>query len=178
MTRPPDAQLTHFGMYVRDMDAMVAFYSNLLGLVVTDSGESSGNTITFMSRNPNEHHQLVLIGGRPDDGYSPINQISFHVKTLEDLQYYNRTATSMALRDLRPKNHGNAWSIYFLDPESNRVEIYATTPWYVNQPYGQPLDLNAAPEDIRAATHAMVSGDASFLPHETWQRSLKERLAG
>lgn len=177
MTRPPDAQLTHLGLYVRDMDAMVAFYAGLLGLVVTDSGEFRGNRITFMSRNPDEHHQLVLAGGRPDEVYSPVSQISFRVKTLEDLQYYHRTAAAMQLRDLRPSNHGNAWSIYFLDPEGNRVEIYAASPWYVNQPYQQPLDLDAAPGDIRAATYAMVSSDASFLPHETWQRSLVERLA-
>lgn len=177
MARPPDAQLTHIGLYVRNLDAMVAFYSQLLGLEVTDSGEFRGGRITFMSRNPNEHHQLVLVSGRPDDEYSPVSQMSFRVGTLEDLQHYHRTVTGLGLRDLRPSNHGNAWSIYFLDPEGNRVEIYAGSPWYVSQPYQQPLDLTAPADAIRAATEAMVSSDASFQPHAAWQRSLIERLA-
>lgn len=178
MTRPPDAQLTHLGLYVRDLDAMVAFYADLLGMVVTDSGELRGGRITFMSRSPNEHHQLVMVSGRPDHDYSPISQMSFRVNTLEDLQHYHRTVARMGLRDLRPSNHGNAWSIYFLDPEGNRVEIYAASPWYVSQPYLQPLDLDAPADEIRASTKAMVSGDASFQPRETWQRTLSERLAG
>lgn len=177
MTRPPDAQLTHIGLYVRDLDAMVEFYANLLGMVVTDSGELRGGRITFMSRNANEHHQLVMVSGRPEDEYSTINQMSFRVETLEDLQYYNRAVTQMGLRNLRPSNHGNAWSIYFLDPEGNQVEIYATSPWYVSQPYLQPLDLNAPADEIRARTRELVSGDTSFQSRETWKNAMSERLA-
>ncbi len=177
MTRPPDAQLTHIGLYVRDLDAMVAFYGKLLGMVVTDSGDFHGKRITFMSRNASEHHQLVMVSGRPEDEYSPVSQMSFRVKSLEDLQHFHREVTALGLRDLKPSNHGNAWSIYFLDPEGNRVEIYAGSPWYVNQPYQQPVDLNAPADEIRASTHAMVSKDPSFLPHETWQKGLSERLA-
>ncbi len=177
MTRPPDAQLTHLGLYVRDLDAMVAFYGKLLGMVVTDSGEFHGGHITFMSRNVNEHHQLVMVSGRPDDVYSPVSQMSFRVKTLEDLQYYYRAVTAMGLRDIKPSNHGNAWSVYCLDPEGNRLEIYTGSPWYVNQPYQGPLDLGAPADEIRAATQAMVSREASFQSHETWQRAFKERLA-
>ncbi|MET4579531.1 VOC family protein [Ottowia thiooxydans] len=177
MTRPPDAQLTHLGLYVRDLDTMVAFYADLLGMVVTDSGELRGARITFMSRNPEEHHQLVMISGRPDDEYSPVSQMSFRVGTLEDLQYYHRAVAAMGLRDVRPSNHGNAWSIYFLDPEGNKVEIYAASPWYVNQPHLQPLDLDAPADEIRASTEAMVRRDASFQPRETWQSTLSARLA-
>ncbi|WP_028603529.1 VOC family protein [Ottowia thiooxydans] len=178
MALPPDAQLTHLGLYVRDLDTMVAFYGDLLGMVVTDTGELRGSRITFMSRNPDEHHQLVMISGRPDDEYSPVSQMSFRVKTLEDLQYYHRAVAKMGLRDLRPSNHGNAWSIYFLDPEGNKVEIYASSPWYVNQPHLQPLDLDAPPDEIRATTEAMVRSDVSFQSRETWQQALSQRLAG
>jgi catechol-2,3-dioxygenase len=174
---PPDAQLTHIGLYVRDLDAMVSFYAKLLGMVVTDTGELRGNRITFMSRNANEHHQLVMVSGRPSDEYSPVNQMSFRVNTLEDLQQYYQVVKQMELRDLRPSNHGNAWSIYFLDIEGNRIEIYTGSPWYVNQPYQRPLDLDAPSDDIRASTKALVMQDSSFTPHETWQQSLKERLS-
>ena len=177
MTRPPDAQLTHIGLYVRDLDAMVAFYGKLLGMVVTDTGDFNGKRITFMSRNANEHHQLVMVSGRPEEEYSPVSQMSFRVRTLEDLQHFYREVLALGLRDLKPSNHGNAWSIYFLDPEGNRVEIYAGSPWYVNQPYQQPLDLTAPAEEIRASTEVMVSNEASFLPHDTWQQGLSKRLS-
>ena len=176
-TRPPDAQLTHVGLYVQNLETMVAFYTGLLGLEVTDSGNFHDGRITFLSRDPAEHHQLVLISGRPQIGYSPVSQMSFRVETLEDLQHYFRAVQQLGLRDLRPTNHGNSWSIYFLDPEGNRIEIYAVSPWYVSQPYLQPLDLAASAEQIRASTEAMVSSDASFLPYATWQRALAERLA-
>ena len=41
---PPPAQLTHVGLYVEDMDAMVAFYTDLLGMVVTDRGQFLGGS--------------------------------------------------------------------------------------------------------------------------------------
>src|SRR6266850_3646526 len=47
--RPPDAQLAHVGLFVRDLDAMIAFYTRVLGLVVTDSGDYyMGGRIAFL----------------------------------------------------------------------------------------------------------------------------------
>lgn len=176
LARPPDAQLTHLGLQVRDLDAMVAFYGDLLGLVVTDTGPLRDGRITFLSRSPAEHHQLVLVSGRGAGEASPVSQISFRVPTLEDLQHYHRAVRRLGLRDLRPSSHGNAWSIYFLDPEGNRIEIYAVSPWYVHQPFHAPLDLDAPADEIRARTHAEVARDTSFLPLEEWQRRMGERL--
>ena len=36
--RPPNAQLTHLGFQVRDMDRMIDFYTRVIGLVMTDRG--------------------------------------------------------------------------------------------------------------------------------------------
>lgn len=177
MTRPPNAQLTHLGLYVRDMPAMTAFYGGLLGLVVTDSGPFREGSITFMSRNPDEHHQLVLVSGRrSDQTYSPVGQISFRVEALEDVQYFHEAAQARGVRDLRAADHGNAWSIYFLDPEGNRIEIYAPSPWYVSQPCQQALDIAAPAHVIRAATQAMVERDASYQPVAAWRASMRERM--
>lgn len=175
----PDAQLTHLGLYVRDVDRMVRFYQDLLGLAVTDAGELRGNRITFLSRNPEEHHQLVLIGGRPaDPGPSVVNQISFRVPDLEALQYFHRTALALDTGEVRGVNHGNAWSIYFHDPEQNRLEIYATSPWYVNQPYLEPLDLAQPAQAIHDQTLQMIKDDPTFRPVEAWKASMRARLQG
>ncbi len=75
------ARLAHMGIYVQDRDKMEQFYTEVLGLMVTDRGEGrSGMHLTFMSANPQNHHQVVLVTGRPDtSGFNPIQQISFMV---------------------------------------------------------------------------------------------------
>jgi catechol 2,3-dioxygenase-like lactoylglutathione lyase family enzyme len=78
------ARLAHVGIYAHDKPLLEHFYSTVLGLVVTDHGKArSGMELTFMSANPGNHHQLVLVSGRPDtSGFNPINQISFMVDSL------------------------------------------------------------------------------------------------
>jgi catechol 2,3-dioxygenase len=41
----------------------------------------------------------------------------------------------------RVVSHGNALSVYFFDPEGNRVELYYKTGLPVPQPHGDPIDL-------------------------------------
>ncbi len=78
------ARLAHMGIYVKDRDVMRRFYTEVLGLVVTDQGEGRGGAyLTFLSGNQNNHHQLVLVSGRPDtSGFNPIQQMSFMIDSL------------------------------------------------------------------------------------------------
>ena len=138
------ARLAHMGIYVQDRDKMEQFYTEVLGLMVTDRGEGrSGMHLTFMSANPQNHHQVVLVTGRPDtSGFNPIQQISFMVDSLADLREVHNRALSLGATEMRPVTHGNAWSVYFKDPEGNTVEAYLDTPFHVPQPHGKPLDLD------------------------------------
>src|SRR5205085_12324938 len=56
--------------------------------------------------------------------------------------------------------HGNALSVYFRDPEGNRLEIFLDTPWYVRQPQRIPMDLRL-PEDRKStrlnSSHSQTS---------------------
>ena len=38
-------------------------------------------------------------------------------------------------------SHGMTWSIYFHDPEGNRLEVFVDTPWRVSQPCRFAIDL-------------------------------------
>src|SRR5204863_8631581 len=131
MNAMPDAQLCHIGLYAFDLEKMVEFYSRIFGLVVTDRGHSGrGFEIAFLSRDPIEHHQIAIAAGRPKDAiHSTINQISFRVPGLEELRQYYPWLVKERVQKLDPRNHGNAWSIYFADPEGNRVELYCSSPW-------------------------------------------------
>jgi catechol 2,3-dioxygenase len=180
MTSLPDCRLCHIGVYAFDLDRMVDFYARVFGLVVTDRGYSEGRGvhIAFLSRDPTEHHQIAIASGRPKEAvHTTINQISFRVDGLEELQQYYPWLVKEGVTKLDPRNHGNAWSVYFADPEDNRVEIYCGTPWHVSQPFGEPLDLTESAAAIRAKTEAMVKQDPTCLPIDVFSAQLKKKMA-
>jgi catechol 2,3-dioxygenase len=178
MTKLPEAQLSHFGLYAMDLDKMVDFYTRTLGLVITDRGLSGrGMAIVFLSANPDEHHQVAIAAGRPKEAvHSTINQMSFRVNGLEELRRYYDWLVKEKVQKLDPRDHGNAWSIYFHDPEGNRVEIYCPSPWYVSQPFGEPLDLTQPVESIMAKTQEMVKQDPTWRPIEVWSADMRKRI--
>jgi catechol 2,3-dioxygenase len=80
---------SHFGIYVTDVEKMVNFYQSVFGLVVTDRG--MGKTfqapLVFMSASVDQHHQLVIAGGRPKEAtFSTVMQLSFAVPTIQSLR--------------------------------------------------------------------------------------------
>ena len=142
MAKGPDVQLAHVGIYVADIRKMEAFYTRFFNFTVTDRGMLGQTELVFLSRNPDEHHQLVLASGRPLPlGFNVVNQISFRVASLGDLRTLHARLADEPVTEIRPVSHGNAWSVYFKDPEGSRVELYLDTPWYVSQPFREPLDL-------------------------------------
>ncbi len=173
-TQVPDAQLTHVGYSVRDMDHMIAFYQRVLGLRLNDRGPyARGGEIAFLSRSREEHHQVVFASGRSaDGGKSIINQISFRVPDLKALQRFHEILVAERVANLEPRNHGNAWSIYFSDPEGNRIELYAPSPWHVPQPFGFALDLTASEEDILRRTEALITDHPNRTTRQAWADSL------
>ena len=169
----PEAQLAHVGYTVRDLDTMVAFYQRVFGLVCTDTGVSTrpgSPTMAFLSRNPQEHHQIALATGRGPDAPTTINQVSFRVDDLEDLRTWHRRLVELEVGGIDARNHGNAWSLYFLDPEGNRLEVYTPTEWYVSQPFGQTFDPAKSVEALRRETAAMVASDPTHCPTLEWSR--------
>lgn len=169
---------SHVGLHVFDLDSMVAFYRRVLGLVVTDRGFLPGRELAFMSRDPREHHQVVLASGRTgsrDD--KVLNQLSFRLESLEDLQQMNRRLRQEPhASGFRAVDHGNAWTLYFHDPEGNRLELFVDSPWYIAQPCAEPLDLDRPAGEIRAQTEAMCKAHPSFAPAEVWRASLAQRI--
>jgi catechol 2,3-dioxygenase len=173
------ARLAHVGIFAHDKPLLERFYTHVLGLMVTDSGPSRGGTeLTFMSGNAGNHHQLVLVSGRPDTaGFNPIQQISFMVDSLADLRVVHRRALENGATDMRVISHGNAWSCYFKDPEGNTVEAYLDTPFHVPQPHGEPLDLSKSDADILRDTEAACRADPGFMMMDAFKASLATRLA-
>ena len=134
-TSVPRLSFSHMGMFVADMARMEDFYSRLLGFTVTDRGDLEtprGKVyLVFLSRDPKDHHQIVLCTGRPTElPFNPINQISFRMENFSDLREMHRRLEREGVAEMYPVSHGNALSVYFKDPEGNRIELFIDTPWY------------------------------------------------
>jgi catechol 2,3-dioxygenase len=171
-------RFSHVGLYVMEMARMVDFYTRVLGFAVTDGGKLGPATLTFLSRDPREHHQIVLVEGRPTGLPDRIvNQVSFRVDTLGELQLFYRRIRAEAPRELAPVTHGNAWSVYFRDPEGNRIEVFTDTDWYVTQPVREPVDLDRSEDAIRRETEAFCRARPGFRPIAEWRAEIAQRIA-
>lgn len=173
----PRLHFSHMGINVTDVGVMEDFYCRVLGFVVSDRGQlDGGQQIVFLTRHPAVHHQVVMVTGRPpEQHYSTIGQISLQLDSLEDLQSYQRMLQQQD-RKLRPVDHGNAWSIYFKDPEGNMIELFADSPFYTPQPCGEPLDLSLPAAEILRHTEAMCRARPGFATREQWTAALAARV--
>lgn len=173
-------ELAHLGIFVWDLAAMERFYSEVFGLVVTDRGVGAvfRNDLVFMTGNADQHHQLVLASGRQPDAPSTVMQISFKVKTLAELRALRDGAITAGASDVLGLNHGNAWSVYFNDPEGNRIEIYLDTPFHTPQPCGHPLRIEASESDLLEETRVLVAGLTGSKPRQDYVNEMDGRLRG
>jgi catechol 2,3-dioxygenase-like lactoylglutathione lyase family enzyme len=176
MSGMPKIEISHVGINVTDIDKMVDFYTRVLGYTVTDRGAFRNGQLVFMSRDVRDHHQIVMGTGRPEGSYNTINQISFRVDGLPALRQARQTLLDNGVTKLDPASHGNAWSVYFWDPEGNRLEFFTDTPWYVAQPHREDLDFELSDEEIHARTKAEIENDESFELFDDWRKKISRTL--
>ena len=166
----PSISLSHFELYVDNVSCMEEFYTRCLGLVVTDRGEGKDGMV-FLSRNPDEHHQLVLTPGKSETGTeSPLDHIAFRVDSITHLRVFHKTLKSCSAK-LQTVSHGTTWSIYFLDPENNRLELFTDTPWHVNQPCRFEVDFAVSNEELREFTEQKIKDLPGFVEVHKWRES-------
>ena len=170
--------LSHFGMFVTDINRMVDFYTRFLGFAVSDRGPNPNGEIVFMTRDPREHHQLVMASGRPKDlQFNVINQISLRVDSLGTLRELYLGLKDEPVEILGPISHGNALSVYFRDPEGNRVELLIDTPWYVPQPHRLPVDIMQADEQLWGGIEKHCRGIPGFKSRQEWMVDVEKKIA-
>jgi catechol-2,3-dioxygenase len=172
-------KLRHVGIFVTDIEIMSNFYINVLGFTQSDRGSVRGGEVVFLTRDPACHHQLVMETGRPL-GNGPglgIQQISFQVDALDDLRSMHQLVSKRTdVQLIQTVDHGNSWSLYFRDPELNRIEIYLDTPWHIAQPYLEPLDLGMTDSEIHQKTQDKLSQLGSLQSMESWSNELSLKI--
>jgi len=142
--------LGHIGIYCRDLERMVDFYRDFLGMTVTKQDWERG--MVFLSAEPQSvDHEIALMRGRPDNGDPHlINQISMRVASLDDVRTFYRRLKAEGYRIQRVVSHASAVGCYFHDPEDNVAEVFWLTgkPCWV--PYSEPIDLEQPDEVVLA----------------------------
>src|SRR5258708_7905831 len=173
----PRFSFSHMGMFVTDPARMEDFYTRVLGFAVTDRGAMGATKFVFLSRDPTEHHQIVLASGKPDRlPFNPINQISFRMAEFAGLREMHRRLGAEKVKELYPVSHGNALSVYFHDPEANRIELFVDTPWYCHQPMRIAMDLTLGDAELWAWAEREARKQPDFKPVEQWSAELAKKL--
>lgn len=177
MTGTPPISLSHAGFFVFDMDRMVDFFTSTLGLGISDQAEDK--SITFMTADPKDHHQLVIYSGRTKtDDTTHYNHMSFRVPSLGHLrEIRDKVLTYPGVVHQRTLSHGNTWSFYFFDPEGNRTEVFVDTPWQVHQPFEADIDISKSDDEIINETEALVMAAHDTQPMKDWQKRIASKFS-
>jgi catechol 2,3-dioxygenase-like lactoylglutathione lyase family enzyme len=174
--------VSHFEIRARDQAVMEKFYTEVMGFIVSDrglltAGPAAGRELIFLSHSPDEHHQIVLI---PSDTEAPsgggIGHVAFRVDSLDEVRRVYEKVRVLPHARPEPVSHGNTWSVYFRDPEDNRIEVFTQTPWHTTQPCRFDVDYDAPDASLKAATEATASALAGFTATEDWQRDFIRRF--
>jgi catechol-2,3-dioxygenase len=181
MQKRPGLSFSHMGIFVHDLQRMADFYSGVLDFTITDRGRLQGPDgpidLVFTSRDPDVHHQIVLVSGRPSHiDFNVVNQISLTADSIETLQAFYKRLQSADVTELSPVTHGNALSLYLRDPEGNRLEIYVDTPWYVSQPMRVQMPIELPADELLAWAERHARALPGFRPRSEWRQEMAKRM--
>ena len=161
-------------MHTTDLDRMVDFYTRVMGFVVSDSGtDSSGARVAFMTPEPGMSPPVRVAVRRAAEGprlQSGEPDLSSGSNSLDTLKAYRQALLKEGITQRRITDHGNAWALYFKDPEGNPVELYVDFALLPPSPCGEPLDLDQPNDEIPAADGSDVQRRPRFMSREAWMQ--------
>ncbi len=174
---------SHAVLYVRDVDAMVSFYTDVMGFEVADRGPilpgDDAPEIVFLSQVASDHHQLALLGTRAGDAPSTtLDHMAFRVDSLAQVREMKERVEKDGRGERMPSpvTHGNAWSVYFADPEGNGIEVFCDSPFHVPQPQIGHWDPSQTDEEVVTQTRADFQDKPGFGSFQEYLLSRAEAL--
>ena len=126
MLRP--RRLGHVGIFVKDLERSKKFYTEVVGLKVSD--ELPGRAVFL--RCGNDHHDTVLFQLSPEkldrsqSDRVEVQQISYEVDRLDDLRQKAAEVKAQGIEVIGPeqKTAGMDKTIDIDDPDGNKVQFY------------------------------------------------------
>jgi len=114
----------HVVLNVKDVETSVKFYTEALGMEVMRLRESSAAFLSFGT----QHHDIALFKAPEgaEMGNLGLNHIAFQIEggEMELRELYGRLVQHGAKVDYTT-DHGMTHSVYFFDPDGNRLEIFS-----------------------------------------------------
>ena len=121
-------RIGHVVLNVTDLERSVKFYTEALGLRISDvyGEDMMPGGMVFMRCNT-DHHGIALVGGAPQSSRSAeLNHLAFEVGTLDEviLARNRLRATGTPIDFEGRRRAGVQIAIEFRDPDGHRLEIY------------------------------------------------------
>jgi len=118
-------KLGHVVLKVRDAQKAKAFYTRVLGLRVAYEDHTRGAVFLSFGK---EHHELALFPlatGEPPEAAQPgLHHVAWQLGSFAELQVAHRELVELGIPVEATIEHNVTRSVYFLDPDGNRVELY------------------------------------------------------
>jgi catechol-2,3-dioxygenase len=116
------ARFAHFVLRVTDLKASITFYQKLIGMtVVHESG-----FLAFMTYD-DEHHRIALIATPVAEAAPPgaagLDHVAHTFESMAELLGTYLRLRNAGLLPVWSINHGPTTSLYYADPDGNRVEL-------------------------------------------------------
>jgi len=119
-------KFAHYVLRVSDMEKSVAWYSAVLGMQVVHQNPM----IAFMTYD-DEHHRLAMVQVPANDqvsketrmGLPGLDHVAYTLASLENLLSTYKRLKAQDIVPVWPINHGLTTSLYYADPDGNRVEF-------------------------------------------------------
>jgi catechol 2,3-dioxygenase len=168
-----DLHISHLEIRVEQLEPMVDFYTEVLGFVVTDAS-TGPDAMVFLSRSSAEHHQIVLAAASDSGTPERVDHLAFRLGSFEELRAYYRLVD---LETAECVSHGTSWSFYVRDPDGNRLEFFADTPWHVAQPARWPIDIETEAKDLDSETLDRVKSMPGYSAKSEWNAEHGRRIS-
>ncbi len=116
------ASFAHFVLRCSDKSKSVEWYQAVLGMEIVHENPM----LAFMTYD-DEHHRIALVQtnfeGEVPVGAPGLDHVAYTLKSLGDLLSTYKRLKAKGIEPVWPINHGLTTSLYYADPDGNRVEF-------------------------------------------------------
>lgn len=159
---PRPSQIAHVVLLTTRFGDMVRWYKHALSMVASFEDDN----LAFLTFDQ-EHHRVALVRA-PDikervDGHVGVHHVAFTYRSLRDLLTAHERLAGVGVTPYWAVNHGITISLYYNDPDRNRVELqvdtfhsaeegiaYCATPEFAENPVGVDIDPGELLARLRA----------------------------